>query len=350
MNNNFWDFVNEMNQQGRGSRGPPRGGYEQWDFNPWGFPFGHQGPLPHRGRHGPPHEPPHGPPHGPHGPYPPAGPDAPPPPREGPGGPHPPPPPPAGPPSRPGTPPTPPESVPEDHHRHSGRDRSPSPPGDHRDPLAGPPHDGRGSRGPGRHGHHGHGHGHVRGHGPGPRRGRGGRDRGGREFPSGARGPRHSQAFDWEDLPYWTAQLPQFLNGIFGPDGPLKRDGPSASRGEGSFSPEVDVFNAAEAYIIHVSVPGAKKGDMDVSYDANANAVKISGVVQRPSEVDEAMMNTLAESGRKVGLFERTVYLDKDTRVDADGLSAKLEDGVLRIEVPKLMDEDWTEVRKVQVD
>jgi HSP20 family protein len=55
---------------------------------------------------------------------------------------------------------------------------------------------------------------------------------------------------------------------------------------------------------------------------------------------------------RKVGAFERKIRLGSranPARVDAEGITAKLEDGVLRVEVRK-EEEGFVEVRKVDVE
>jgi HSP20 family protein len=63
-------------------------------------------------------------------------------------------------------------------------------------------------------------------------------------------------------------------------------------------------------------------------------------------------LKTLALNERKVGPFERKIRLGtraNPAQIDADGISAKLEDGVLRVEVPK-MDSGFVEVRKVDIE
>jgi len=117
------------------------------------------------------------------------------------------------------------------------------------------------------------------------------------------------------------------------------------------FKPEADIFDTQSAFVIHVSLPGAKKEDVGVNWDAEKSELSIAGVVYRPG--DEELLKTLAMDERKVGPFERKVRLGTRANpalVDVDGISAKLEDGVLRVEVPKLSDSGFVEVRKVDVE
>ena len=69
---------------------------------------------------------------------------------------------------------------------------------------------------------------------------------------------------------------------------------------------------------------------------------------------DEALLKAIQVSERKVGAFDRKVVLgttQEPAKVDEDGISAKLEDGVLRVEVPKLgAEEAFVEVKKVDIE
>ncbi|KAF2194607.1 hypothetical protein K469DRAFT_706078 [Zopfia rhizophila CBS 207.26] len=115
------------------------------------------------------------------------------------------------------------------------------------------------------------------------------------------------------------------------------------------FEPEADVFDTDSSFIIHVSLPGAKKEDVGVNWDAEKSELSIAGVIYRPG--DEEFLKTLAMDERKVGPFERKVRLGtraNPAQVDADMITAKLEDGVLKVEVPKI-DTGFVEVRKVDI-
>jgi len=116
------------------------------------------------------------------------------------------------------------------------------------------------------------------------------------------------------------------------------------------FSPEADIFDTTDSYVIHVSLPGAKKEDVGVNWDAEKSELSIAGVVYRPG--DEEFLKTLAMDERKVGPFERKVRLGtraNPAQIDSEGITAKLEDGVLRVEVPKL-ETGFVEVRKVDIE
>lgn len=145
-----------------------------------------------------------------------------------------------------------------------------------------------------------------------------------------------------------SALAEAFAPGMFNNNTAVARNGE-----DGTFTPDVDVFDTETAYIIHASVPGAKKPDLDITYTAARNSVTISGVVMRP-DVDEDMMQTLAMDERKIGAFEREIRLDEKVKIYEEGIGAKLEDGVLRVTVPKILEEsdeeEYVEVRRVELD
>ncbi|KAL6706055.1 hypothetical protein ACN47E_006157 [Coniothyrium glycines] len=118
----------------------------------------------------------------------------------------------------------------------------------------------------------------------------------------------------------------------------------------GDFAPEADIFDTESAFVVHVSLPGAKKEDVGVNWDVEKSELSVAGVIYRPG--DEEFLKTLAMDERKVGPFERKIRLGtraSPAHIDADGIMAKLEDGILRIEVPK-MDGGFVEIKKVDIE
>ena len=117
------------------------------------------------------------------------------------------------------------------------------------------------------------------------------------------------------------------------------------------FEPLVDVFDTEPAFVVHVSLAGAnkEKDDIAVNWDHGKSELNISGVIYRPG--DEQFLQTLALDERQQGAFSRKIRLGSrahPAQVDADGITAKLEDGVLRINVPK-EDKDYVEVKNVDI-
>lgn len=175
-----------------------------------------------------------------------------------------------------------------------------------------------------------------RGHCGGPGARRGGPHKFGRRGPWGGRGP-----------------FPGFggpFGGFGGLAGAFFNESENRESGDENFKPDADVFDTEDAYVIHISLPGAKKEDVGVNWDAEKSELSVAGVVYRPG--DEELLQTLALDERKVGAFERKVRLGSranPAQVDIDHIAAKMDDGVLQIVVPKL-DKDYVEVKKVDIE
>lgn len=131
------------------------------------------------------------------------------------------------------------------------------------------------------------------------------------------------------------------------------QDEPREQSGEqdDTFVPPVDIFNTEKAYVLHVSLPGAVKEDVGVNWDADRSQLNVAGVVYRPGS--EEFLQTLSSSERKVGMFERSIKLpptetDEKEEVDGFGITAKMENGILIVTVPKA-EKEWTEIHKVDI-
>lgn len=144
------------------------------------------------------------------------------------------------------------------------------------------------------------------------------------------------------------SNVAEFLQSqIFGEEG---ANAQNKAAGNGDFVPPVDIFDTETSFVIHVSLPGVKKEDVAVSWDAERSEVNITGVVHRPG--DEQFLKTLALDERKVGAFARKVKLGTKmdpAQVDADGISAKLEEGILRVNVPK-EEREFDVIHKIDID
>lgn len=191
----------------------------------------------------------------------------------------------------------------------------PDHPHPHEDPHHGPPH----HRGP-----------------PGHHHGRGGFGR--RHSPGGRHGP--PEGFNLgEFLNNLGNRLGVDLSGAAENLGLDRFTGPRANA-ESDFEPRGDIFDTASHYVIHLSLPGAKKEDVGVDWDGENSVLHIAGVVHRPG-ADEELLSKLVVDQRKreVGVFEKSIRLGTKrdpASIDIAGISAKMTDGVLVVKVPKV--------------
>ncbi|KAG6007648.1 hypothetical protein E4U21_005729 [Claviceps maximensis] len=118
-----------------------------------------------------------------------------------------------------------------------------------------------------------------------------------------------------------------------------------------TFAPDLDVFETPERFYVHASLPGAKKEDIKVSWDPNTYELGIEGVISRPGGDEELPAKTMTVGERQIGSFRRNVYLGSHVdseKVNAGGLTAVMEDGVLVINVPS-QEHDEKEIKHITV-
>lgn len=103
-------------------------------------------------------------------------------------------------------------------------------------------------------------------------------------------------------------------------------------RWEGEGGPleiRLDVEEGEQAYTVKAEIPGVKKEDISVQVEGNT--VSISAESKREEEVKEK--GKLLRSERYYGSLYRSFTLGQD--IDRDAASAKYEDGVLTLTLPK---------------
>jgi HSP20 family protein len=98
--------------------------------------------------------------------------------------------------------------------------------------------------------------------------------------------------------------------------------------GAGGFNPRFDVKEIETGYVIVADLPGVKEEDLGVSLAGNQ--LTVSG--RREEEQRDEGRGYLAVE-RAQGSFARTFSLPDN--VDAESLTADLDDGVLTVHVPK---------------
>jgi len=93
-----------------------------------------------------------------------------------------------------------------------------------------------------------------------------------------------------------------------------------------SWAPLADVEETEDAYSVEIELPGVQREDIDIQLDDRR--LTVSGEVR-----EKERTGVLRRRTRRVGHFEYSVTLPAD--VDPDDVSARLDDGVLTVRVPK---------------
>ena len=92
----------------------------------------------------------------------------------------------------------------------------------------------------------------------------------------------------------------------------------------------LDVSEDDKAYQVRAEIPGAKKEDIQISVDRNF--VSIAGEVRTESEEKSPAGRVLVKE-TYVGRMSRGFSLAHE--IDSEGVVAKLEDGILKLTLPK---------------
>lgn len=96
-----------------------------------------------------------------------------------------------------------------------------------------------------------------------------------------------------------------------------------------SFSPDINIQDKGDHYLVTVDLPGAEDSQLAVTVDGQT--LTISGSVQTESKAEEG--GKMLRQERRSGRFQRVVTLPGP--VKADAIKSKHVQGVLHIEIPK---------------
>lgn len=103
------------------------------------------------------------------------------------------------------------------------------------------------------------------------------------------------------------------------------------------FNPPIDIYETPQGLVLYADLPGVSAEGLDLQVQDNRLAL-----FGRVAEVNESAMPVHEEY--KVGDFLRSFILSDD--VDHENISARLNNGVLRVELPKA---DRPEPRRIEI-
>jgi len=116
------------------------------------------------------------------------------------------------------------------------------------------------------------------------------------------------------------------------------------SIGRAFFAPAMDVEAFDDRAEVTLEIPGMKKEDIDISVDDGV--LKISGKKEKATKTeDEEKINYIEE--RYYGSFEREISVSN--LLNTDEISASYSEGVLKIVIPKLENEENKTIKKIDV-
>ena len=110
-------------------------------------------------------------------------------------------------------------------------------------------------------------------------------------------------------------------------------------------APAINVKESDKAYTVELAAPGMKKEDFNVHIDDEGNLVVKLESKQDHKEEDKNTRYLRREFSYTK--FEQTLILPDDVKKDA--ISAKVENGMLTVELPKVVEEKVKLSRKIDI-
>lgn len=92
-----------------------------------------------------------------------------------------------------------------------------------------------------------------------------------------------------------------------------------------------DIIEKENAYYVEAELPGFSKDDITI--DIDNNRLTIHAKREQKNEFKNEKNNRVIHRERSYGEFMRTFYLDN---YDEENIKAKLDNGILKVEIPKL--------------
>ncbi|KGO18897.1 heat shock protein Hsp20, partial [Oenococcus alcoholitolerans] len=128
-----------------------------------------------------------------------------------------------------------------------------------------------------------------------------------------------------DDFMDMGSMMSNLMNNFFGP-----RDELWANDRRNS-AMRSDLTENDKEYRLQVELPGLDKKDIKVDYDQSNGILTVSGTLNSSAE-EKDKENNVIRSERRYGNYSRSYHIPS---VDQDKISAKYENGILSLELPK---------------
>ncbi|CUS22098.1 LAQU0S04e08174g1_1 [Lachancea quebecensis] len=103
------------------------------------------------------------------------------------------------------------------------------------------------------------------------------------------------------------------------------------------FSPEVNVYDTPEAYVVVLALPGANSKSFKIDYHPSSHELLIKGSLDKKIDVNDKYLRI---SELKGGKFERSVKFPVVPRIKDEEIKATYANGLLHIKTPKILDDN----------
>ena len=136
---------------------------------------------------------------------------------------------------------------------------------------------------------------------------------------------------------YRNSWLPEVFNDFFNTENMPKAN---------ATAPAINVKETADEYIVELAAPGMSKEDFDVHINADGDLnIKMESKQEKKEEDKKAHYLRREFAYSK---YEQTLILPDD--VNRDNIAARVADGVLTVDLPKVKKEENKVTRQITVD
>lgn len=97
-----------------------------------------------------------------------------------------------------------------------------------------------------------------------------------------------------------------------------------------NYAPSIDISETGNDYLVEVDLPGYKSEEINLETESNSLILSIKTDESKESNVK----SYISKERRKYAFFSRRIGLPKNA--DTSMIDASLEDGVLKVKIPKL--------------
>ena len=105
---------------------------------------------------------------------------------------------------------------------------------------------------------------------------------------------------------------------------------PNVQKRGGNFSPSVNISENENAYELEFNAPGRKKEDFKITFDQSILTIAF----EKKDEKKDEEAKKFIKREFSTQSFKRSFTLDE--KINADGIEAKYEDGILTLTLPKV--------------
>lgn len=99
-------------------------------------------------------------------------------------------------------------------------------------------------------------------------------------------------------------------------------------QGDSSRYPALNIYNHEDKVMVLAQIPGVAKEDLDIQFAKGK--LTIAGERRLPDQGEQVVQ---LRHERGLGRFEKSIHIPID--VDVDAIQAKVQDGILSLELPK---------------